>query len=312
MSYILDALKKSERQRQLKQVPTLETLHDTGGPKPRRRRWPWAMAAIVLVNAVALAVLFRSIPEKRVMAVSEPPAALPPSVQPVRPSAPPLALGQMPKQPASRQSPGQSSRQPPQPSPLASVPPRPPGHSPGPPAVPTPISRKPAAPVPTAPTRPPTRAGRPAVPQAQTLEVARVPAAATRAGSALDKSARSVPQPPSAGPSRVSVSLPRPQTAIVPETEFAPEPERPASQAASGPGREIPLLQETPFEFQRHVPHLRIDALVYSEDAAGRMAFIGNHKYIEGQQVEGNLRVERITREGVILSYQGQRFLLPP
>jgi general secretion pathway protein B len=74
----------------------------------------------------------------------------------------------------------------------------------------------------------------------------------------------------------------------------------------------VPLLQEMPFEFQRTVPNVRIDALVYSEDAGGRMVFIGNHKYMEGQQVEGNLRLDKITREGVVLSYQGQQFLLRP
>ena len=45
MSYILDALKKSERERALGRVPTL----DTPVAAPRRRAWRWAAAAAALL-----------------------------------------------------------------------------------------------------------------------------------------------------------------------------------------------------------------------------------------------------------------------
>lgn len=57
MSYILDALKKAERERRRVQVPTLSTLHPTV-PVARRRVWPWAVAGALLVNAGLLVVLF--------------------------------------------------------------------------------------------------------------------------------------------------------------------------------------------------------------------------------------------------------------
>jgi len=40
--------------------------------------------------------------------------------------------------------------------------------------------------------------------------------------------------------------------------------------------------------------------------------YIKNRRYVEGDVIEGKLRVETITRKGVVLSYDGERFLLPP
>jgi general secretion pathway protein B len=55
MSYILEALRKAERERSLGQVPTLEV---TAAPQTHapRRSWPWLLAAALLVNAGVLAV----------------------------------------------------------------------------------------------------------------------------------------------------------------------------------------------------------------------------------------------------------------
>lgn len=61
MSYILDALKKAERERQLARVPTLETVH-VPGPSPRRQLWPWVVAGALLANVAILIVLLRPSP----------------------------------------------------------------------------------------------------------------------------------------------------------------------------------------------------------------------------------------------------------
>ena len=52
MSYILDALKKAERERGMNQVPTLSTVHDID-EKPAGRIWFYSIAAFaILVVAV--------------------------------------------------------------------------------------------------------------------------------------------------------------------------------------------------------------------------------------------------------------------
>ncbi len=58
MSYILDALKRVERERYLARVPTLATVH-ASKPDRRRRVWPWVVVGALLANAAVLIVLFR-------------------------------------------------------------------------------------------------------------------------------------------------------------------------------------------------------------------------------------------------------------
>jgi general secretion pathway protein B len=54
MSYILDALRKAEQQRDLGQVPGLATEHER--PEPvSARPWPWILAALLTVNILLLA-----------------------------------------------------------------------------------------------------------------------------------------------------------------------------------------------------------------------------------------------------------------
>ncbi len=54
MSYILDALKKAERERGLARVPTLTTVHELRDPQRTR---PWIIAGVIAFCAAALSVL---------------------------------------------------------------------------------------------------------------------------------------------------------------------------------------------------------------------------------------------------------------
>ncbi len=55
MSYILEALRKAERERSLGQVPTLEARIPADSDEPKRL-WPWLLAAALIVNAAVLAL----------------------------------------------------------------------------------------------------------------------------------------------------------------------------------------------------------------------------------------------------------------
>jgi general secretion pathway protein B len=57
MSYILEALKKADRERTLGDVPDLETAH--WGERRRRRtyRWVWVVVVLLVANGALLAVL---------------------------------------------------------------------------------------------------------------------------------------------------------------------------------------------------------------------------------------------------------------
>jgi len=103
----------------------------------------------------------------------------------------------------------------------------------------------------------------------------------------------------------------------------APPPARSASPAdrpsAPGPPPAGPSPGERPASArpqpvsgaaQEAISKLRLQFLVYSDVPGERLVFINNRKYLEGQSLDGDLAVERITPEGAVLSYQGQRFVL--
>jgi general secretion pathway protein B len=64
--------------------------------------------------------------------------------------------------------------------------------------------------------------------------------------------------------------------------------------------------------FRQSLPSLKLEVLVYSERPGEGLVFINGRKYTEGQAVDGKLTLEAITPDGVILSYEGTRFLLTP
>jgi general secretion pathway protein B len=79
VSYILDALKKAERDRRLRRVPDLGTVH-LPAAATRRRAWPWVAGGAAALNLVALGLLFRVTGGGP--AVTAPPPAAPPASAP--------------------------------------------------------------------------------------------------------------------------------------------------------------------------------------------------------------------------------------
>jgi general secretion pathway protein B len=54
MSYILEALKKAEQERDFGRVPGIGSPHDQPLPRPQQR-WPWVLAAALLLTALLVA-----------------------------------------------------------------------------------------------------------------------------------------------------------------------------------------------------------------------------------------------------------------
>jgi general secretion pathway protein B len=70
------------------------------------------------------------------------------------------------------------------------------------------------------------------------------------------------------------------------------------------------LLQQMPPEMQRAIPPMAVTIHVYSSQESQRILFINNREYHQGSLIEGGARVEAIVPDGVVLSYQGERFKL--
>jgi general secretion pathway protein B len=91
MSYILDALKRAERDRHLTHVPTLTTIHVSA--PPTRPRWLWVGGGVLLVNAIVVLLLLRTGPGAGPTSTPSlaPPVAAPPTAD-VQKSAQPTAI----------------------------------------------------------------------------------------------------------------------------------------------------------------------------------------------------------------------------
>jgi general secretion pathway protein B len=86
----------------------------------------------------------------------------------------------------------------------------------------------------------------------------------------------------------------------------------PLATEPRGSGQEIPLFEQTSPDIQGALPKVKISILAYTKDPAQRTVYINGQKYLESDVVESKFKIEDITRSGVIMSYQGQRFLLKP
>jgi general secretion pathway protein B len=93
----------------------------------------------------------------------------------------------------------------------------------------------------------------------------------------------------------------------------APPPTRseaaPARQQSTDDAR-LPRFADLVVLGQLNVPHMHIDIHVFSTTPADRFVFINMRRYNEGQSTQEGPRVERITRDGVVMEHQGQRFFL--
>jgi general secretion pathway protein B len=156
-------------------------------------------------------------------------------------------------------------------------------------APPVPVATARTAPAEAAPVAaPPVEPGKVSVPVHDLAEQAKV----------------DLPAAPRAKPPRKPAQKP---AAVAPAANPPPA-AGPAITAASDDG--VPLLQQMPVEFQHALPPLAVTIHVYAPDPAQRILFINNREYHQGSQIAGGIRVEEIVPDGVVLSYQGERFKL--
>jgi general secretion pathway protein B len=73
----------------------------------------------------------------------------------------------------------------------------------------------------------------------------------------------------------------------------------------------LPTINEVSLTGAQALPELHLDVHVFATRPAERFVYVNMRKYHEGATLQEGPTVERIRRDGVILSYQGLRFLLP-
>jgi len=271
MSFILDALRKSEHDRQRQAGPGLAEV-PIAPAKTRRNFWATAAVALLIVNLIGIGVLLLR------RASHEAPAAVPVSAAPAAPAAPAPAPAAAPVQvPASAPPSSQAALTRTLPQPVLqrsrAAPASPQGRNP----LESEISGGSqnledgmAARAASVPGGPPA--------------VHRTPAATTIGGGVRYEA---IPESTIA-------------RAVAAETQAPP----PASAQHSG----LPNADEV--MASGGMPKLHLDLHVYSVRPQERFIFVNSHKYREGDTLQEGPVVEQITQTGAVLDYRGSRFLL--
>lgn len=273
MSFILDALRKSEHERQRQTGPALVEVA-VAPAKPRSNVWATAAIALLLVNLVAVGVfLIRK-------ASRTPVAAGPVATAPAPQQPPPAATTPGPAQVTLTQTaPAEAPTPPPMLQPARAAEPSYAG------------SRNPL--------EDEMQAGPPAADPELVAEASAVPAGPP-----------AVRQTQTKRGSVVYEALP--EAATLGTQQYSASPAGSGNAAASGnsaaSGPKLPTADE--LAASGGVPALRLDLHVYSNKPAERMAFINAHKYREGDQLQEGPVVRQITPEGVVLEMNGRKFLL--
>jgi general secretion pathway protein B len=323
MSYILDALKRAERERKRGTVSMLDEMpHLAPPPKPRGSGLRDLLIVAVLVAALAIAV-FAGLRWHRhavpVLAPAPPAASAPPVAMPAPPQP-----AMLPPPPAPSPSPPAQATLPPPPPPpqnnsariedaqqiatLDDVTRQPPGRPQvrhmtprglppmGPPgARPEPWQQEDGAPPqPGADQGPPPEANQPPPgdnppgPEPQQPPVA----------------ARAAPSPP---PVEAPESQSTPETAAI---------ERPApASIPSPPIATGPLttqgLKEMPDTYRANFPQFNVDVFAYNADAKRSFVLIDGKRYTEGNVIAQGPQIVHIVPDGIVFDWQGQRVLYP-
>jgi general secretion pathway protein B len=274
MSFILDALKKSETDRQRQNGPALFEVK-VAPPRTGLPLWAVALAALLAVNLVIVAWVLLRRPAPPAEAAAAPAPAAAPGTAPgaaatvssaggAGAAAPPGGPQGQPKPqdpapnavPVSGNAPGSSLGQTAgmtQPAPTASA---------GAPETPQPVNANPGA------------AGGGLV---------------ARADSTTDKG-----NPDDYAPAA--------EPGIVPGF---------GNHVSHGTESGLPLYQDAALAQGAHIPELRLDLHVFAAKPQDRFVMINMKKLHEGDSLPQGVRVESITPDGAVLSHNGAKFLLP-
>jgi general secretion pathway protein B len=154
--------------------------------------------------------------------------------------------------------------------------------------------------------------GAPAAPiQAPARLAADKPAPVAEHFSPLDSAPVYAPEiPVTAAPLMVAPLAP-PLHAAAPRAVHRPDPVLTDEDAKADSEEVLPSISELNLSGSQTLPELHLDVHVYATNPADRFVYINMRKYHESAVLQEGPTLEHIRRDGVVLNYQGLRFLLP-
>ena len=73
----------------------------------------------------------------------------------------------------------------------------------------------------------------------------------------------------------------------------------------------LPTLAELQLDNRIALSPLHVDVHVFNEDPRRRFVLINSRKYKEGERISEGPLLETIRRDGLVMYYRGQRFVVP-
>lgn len=120
-----------------------------------------------------------------------------------------------------------------------------------------------------------------------------------------------IPVPPSEGNARTSAAPPAALPVAPRAAPRRPDPLLSDQKADEDGGEVLPSISEINLTGAQALPELHLDVHVYATRPADRFVYINMRKYHEGSVLQEGPVIERIRRDGVVLKFQGLRFVLP-
>lgn len=278
MSYILEALKKSQQERELGQIPTLDSgaLFTEDKEPPPVHHW-----GLLAVGLAALAVVIALYAALRGGATAPPPAAAPPAASSA--AEPQTAVSTVPE--VSSVGPPRLEAPPPKPTVRAS-------------RTPVPVEQV---------VDPGPRLGGMVPPEpGSEQELQRQLEAGQGYSDEVDAGLVDQPRPVPIPSDLIEDIENFKQQVRRDQVGVATSVRRKPADIAGDPTR----LRLTPQQ-QAQLPAYLMTVHVYDEEASKRVVVINSLEYAEGDETREGLRVERILRDGAVLSYQGNPFYVP-
>jgi general secretion pathway protein B len=277
MSYILEALKKAQAERQLGNAPTIHATQpvqaDQPGVAASRKPLFIGLGAGALVVAAGALFMWQRGPA---------PAAVPVAVPASAPAVSGRELAATPPAPASAAVGAASNTLEVSAPPEPVAPPRP-AHVAEPHVAEPRVAEAPARPAPSAAGRAGTEARAPAAVAA--------PATAPAPAPALPAAVRSAP--------------------LAAATRAAPAPAptpAPAPASAPAPEDSLPYLHQLPDAIQRDIPRVSFGGYMYSANPADRLLLVDKALRHEGEEVGPGLVLEKLLPKAAVMNYRGVRY----
>lgn len=299
MSFILEALRKSENERQRQSGPDLASIPEATGQRAASR-WPLLVAVLILFNVVLLAVVFWPEPDEAQRVSDEPASTRQDTTGPAaelagRPPEEARAPDQAASRPVTSTTPPEASSGAPGPQPETQ---------------PDPAS----GPAPAGPGGAQSATGD-ATAKPSPRQVRSLSEEAMAPDDSHPQPLRQEQQATAAGdvvgaPTTTGVTTPgsgsAPEQGTARSNEAAPAPSPPPRDEG------LPTANELRLQGFLTGPPLHLDLHVYYPEASRRVVFISGNRYREGDRVKDGPVVREIVPEGVVLEERGRRFLLGP